>query len=175
MFAFAIWDSRRKKLFASRDRFGIKPFYYAVSDGTLYFASEAKALIPFLPDIETDADALAEYLTFQYTIGEKTLFKNVLQLLPGHSLMLESGQLAVRRYWDVRYEVDYDRKAPYLEARLRDLLIDSIGVHLRSDVPIGAYISGGIDSSLVAILAAQVDPKNRLGFHGRFHRSFGLR
>lgn len=168
MFAFALWDPRQQKLFASRDRFGIKPFYYAVVNGALYFASEAKALIPFLSEISTDAEALAEYLTFQYTIGEKTLFKGVLQLLPGHSLVLEGGKIAIRRYWDVRYEVDWDHSAPYFESRMRDLLNDSIGVHLRSDVPVGAYVSGGIDSSLVAILAAKIDSKNRLGFHGRF-------
>ena len=93
MFAFALWDERRQRLFAARDRFGIKPFYYALVDGVLYFASEVKALLPFLPDIDTDPEALAEYLTFQYTIGEKTLFKHVHQLLPGHSLVAENGKV----------------------------------------------------------------------------------
>ena len=79
-----LWDEKEKRLIAARDRFGIKPFYYAVVDDVLYFASEVKALLPFLPGIETDSDALAEYLTFQYTIGEKTLFKHVFQLPPGH-------------------------------------------------------------------------------------------
>ena len=81
MFAFALWDGTR--LFAARDRFGIKPFYYTVVDGTLYFASEMKALLPVLPEIATDPDALAEYMTFQYTIGESTLFKNIHSLLAG--------------------------------------------------------------------------------------------
>jgi asparagine synthase (glutamine-hydrolysing) len=76
MFAFALWDERRKRLFAARDRFAIKPFHYAVVDGVIYFASEIKALLPMLPDVATDPDALAEYLTFQYTIGETTLFKD---------------------------------------------------------------------------------------------------
>jgi asparagine synthase (glutamine-hydrolysing) len=168
MFAFALWDEKRNRLFAARDRFGIKPFYYAVVDDVLYFASEAKALLPFLPAIETDPEALAEYLTFQYTIGEKTLFKGVRQLLPGYCMIAENGKVTVRRYWDVRYNIDFDHRQPYFERRLRELLNDSLSIHLRSDVPIGAYISGGIDSSLIAILAAQAASQNRLGFHGRF-------
>lgn len=168
MFAFALWDERRQRLIAARDRFGIKPLYYAVVSGVLYFASEAKALLPFLPAIETDSDALSEYLTFQYTIGEKTLFKHVHQLLPGHCLIAENGKVATRRYWDVRYEIDWEHNGIYFERRLRELLHESMELHLRADVPVGSYISGGIDSSLMAILAANTDAQNRLGFHGRF-------
>lgn len=166
MFAFAIWDGER--LFCARDRFGIKPFYYAVVGDAFLFASEAKALLPFLPNIETDATALAEYLTFQYTIGEHTLFKGIKQLLPGHALLLEGGQVKVWRYWDVKYDIDYDHNARYFQNRLTELVHDSLRLHLRSDVPVGSYVSGGIDSSLVAILAAQVDPANRHAFHGKF-------
>ena len=168
MFAFALWDERKKRLIAARDRFGIKPFYYALVDGVLFFASEAKALLPFLPWIDTDSEALAEYLTFQYTIGEKTLFKHVHQLLPGHYLTAENGRIDIKRYWDVRYEIDWNHSPAYLEHRLRELLNESMALHLRADVPIGSYISGGIDSSLMAILAAKVDPQNSMGFHGRF-------
>jgi asparagine synthase (glutamine-hydrolysing) len=168
MFAFALWDERRNRLFAARDRFGIKPFYFAIVDRVLYFASEAKALLPFLPEIETEPQALTEYLTFQYTIGEKTLFKGVNQLLPGHCMFVENGDVKIRRYWDVHYNIDFDHRQSYFERRLRELLNDSVHVHLRSDVPIGAYISGGVDSSLIAMLAARADPQNRLGFHGRF-------
>jgi asparagine synthase (glutamine-hydrolysing) len=168
MFAFALWDGRRKRLLAARDRFGIKPFYYAECGGTLYFASEAKALLPFLPEIETDKDALAEYLTFQYTIGEKTLFRGVHGLLPGHALFIENDAVSIRRYWDVQYEVDWDHSPRYFENRFRELVADSMKVHLRSDVPVGGYVSGGLDSSLVAILAARADSANKHAFHGRF-------
>jgi asparagine synthase (glutamine-hydrolysing) len=168
MFAFVLFDERRQRLIAARDRFGIKPLYYAAVDGVLYFASEVKALLPFLPDIETDPGALAEYLTFQYTIGSKTLFKHVHQLLPGHYLVAENGRFETRRYWDVRYDIDGEHNAPYFEHRLRELLNDSVLMHLRADVPVGAYISGGIDSSLMAVLAAKLDPQQRQGFHGRF-------
>lgn len=168
MFAFALWDGRRRRLFAARDRFGIKPLYYAECDGILHFASEAKALLPFLPEIATDDEALAEYLTFQYTIGEKTLFKGVKGLLPGHTLVVEDGALTTSRYWDVQYEVDWDHSPRYFENRFRELVADSMRMHLRADVPIGGYVSGGLDSSLVAILAAQADNANRDAFHGRF-------
>ena len=92
MFSFAIWDKKRKG-FSVRDRFGIKPFYYSIVKGIFYFASEAKALLPFLPEIKTKDTALAEYLTFQYSIGDKTLFDGINQLLPGHALLVENGEV----------------------------------------------------------------------------------
>ncbi|MDE0820345.1 MAG: asparagine synthase (glutamine-hydrolyzing) [Opitutales bacterium] len=168
MFSFAIWDDRKQRLFCARDRFGIKPFYYTTVDDVFYFASEAKALLPVLPDIATDAEAMAEYLTFNFVIGENTLFKGIKQLLPGHGLMIEGGKVKTWRYWDINYEVDWDHGEDWFQERLRSLLDDSIGVHLRSDVPVGAYLSGGIDSSLMAILAARKDSQNRESFHGRF-------
>src|SRR5215472_1627608 len=105
MFAFSLWDEPRQRLFCARDRFGIKPFYYAIVGNLFVFASEAKALLPFLPDIATEPSALAEYLTFQYTIGEETLFHDVKQLLPGHALVIEDGKLSIWRYWDVHYHI----------------------------------------------------------------------
>ena len=168
MFGFALWDDKGKRLLCARDRFGIKPFYYAVVGEALYFASEIKALLPFLPEVETDPEALTEYLTFQYTIGDATLFKGVQQLLPAHKLVIENGKISIARYWDVHYEIDYDHNPQYFVRRLEELVDDSIRVHLRSDVPIGSYLSGGIDSSLVAILASRFDRANDKAFHGKF-------
>lgn len=166
MFSFAIWDGSR--LFAARDRFGIKPFYYAVVDGVFYFASEIKALLPILPEITTDPDALGEYITFQYTIGDKSLFKHVHVLLPGHAILVENGEVRIRRYWDVHYNIDFDHTPKWFNNRMQEILQDSIAVHLRSDVPVGAYVSGGIDSSLIAILAARESASGKVGFHGKF-------
>ncbi|MBX6321975.1 MAG: asparagine synthase (glutamine-hydrolyzing) [Rhodospirillaceae bacterium] len=166
MFAFALWDGRR--LLCARDRLGIKPFYYAQVGDRLYFASEIKAVVPFLPAIETDADALAEYLTFQYTLGERTLFKGVRQLPPGHALLVEDGRIRQWRYWDVRYDIDYDHAPAFFRRRLRELVVESVGLHLRGDVPVGSYVSGGIDSSLLAILAGRDGRSAGLAFHGRF-------
>jgi asparagine synthase (glutamine-hydrolysing) len=166
MFAFALWDGER--LFAARDRFGIKPFYYSVVNGVLYFASEIKALLPILPEIATEPDALAEYLTFQYTIGDRSLFRHVHTLLPGHALVVERGLVRTFRYWDVHYEIDFDHTPRWFTNRMREVLHDSVKVHLRSDVPIGAYVSGGIDSSLIAILASGEPASGKIGFHGKF-------
>lgn len=168
MFAFAVWDDRERQLFCARDRFGIKPFFYTVVGDVFYFASEVKALIPFLPEVETDAHSFSEYLAFQYTISERTLFKGVQQLLPGHALIVRDGRVVTIQYWDVVYDIDKDHNANYFRNRLRELVDDSIDVHLRSDVPVGSYISGGIDSSLIGILAGEADGRNRLGFHGKF-------
>lgn len=167
MFAFAIWDNHSQHLFCARDRFGIKPFYYTLADGRFYFASEAKALLPFIPQIQTNTHALAEYLTFQYNFGEKTLFEGIYQLLPGHALSIENGKIRIWRYWDVNYVIDFDHSAEYFHSRLRGLVEESLSLHLRSDVPIGSYVSGGIDSSLIHILASN-NHRNSLGFHGRF-------
>lgn len=168
MFAFAIWEERNQRLFCARDRFGIKPFYYAVVKGVFYFASEAKALLPFLPEIRTNEAALAEYLTFQYTIGEKTLFEGIHQLLPGHALSIEQGNLRIWRYWDVSYVIDFDHSPAYFYRRMRELLEESVAIHGRSDVPVASYISGGIDSSLIFSLARKNLSSSPLGFHGRF-------
>jgi asparagine synthase (glutamine-hydrolysing) len=166
MFGFAIWDGKR--LFAARDRIGIKPFYYAVIDGVFYFASEVKALLPILPDIVTDFDALAEYLTFQYTIGDRNLFKHVHVLLPGHALLVENGSVRTYRYWSADGEIDRDHDPAWFVGRMNDILDDSIAMHLRSDVPVGAHASGGFDSSLVAILASRRPASSKIAFHGKF-------
>ncbi len=168
MFAYAHWDDSQRRLFAARDRFGIKPFYYALVGRVLYFASEIKALLGFLPDITTDPSALAEYFTFQFPLGEQTMFAGVRQLPPAHTLIVDNGAIRVQRYWDVDYSIDWDHTPRYFEARLKELLQDSLKIHLRSDVPIGAYVSGGVDSSLIAILSAQHSPENTAFFHGRF-------
>ena len=168
MFAFALMDERNNRVVLARDRFGIKPLFYTIQDGVLYFASEQKALLPFLPSIKTNSKALAEYLTFQYTISEATMFEGVEQLMPGHYLTVQRGVIQITKYWDISYELDYSWTAETAERRLRELLDDSIEVHLRSDVEVGAYLSGGIDSSLIAILAARKTEFGRKAFHGRF-------
>jgi asparagine synthase (glutamine-hydrolysing) len=173
MFAFAIWDEHKQRLFCARDRFGIKPFYYAVVDGVFHFASEAKALLPFLNEIRTNEAAFAQYLTFQYTIGEKTLFDGIYQLLPGHALSIENGQLHIWRYWDVSFDIDWDHSATYFHRKLRELMEESVALHGRSDVPVGSYISGGIDSSLMYRLARKNDSASPLGFHGKFTEFLG--
>ena len=168
MFSFALWDEETQTLFAARDRFGIKPLYYTVVDGVLYFASEPKALLPFLPRIETDLDGLADYLTFQFPLAGKTLFRGIQELLPGHFLRVRNGTVESQRYWEVYFKPDFDHTADYYERRTQELLADSISFHLRADVPIGSYLSGGLDSSIVASLASTTHGPGMMGFTGRF-------
>jgi asparagine synthase (glutamine-hydrolysing) len=171
MFAFALWDEQSQTLFCARDRFGIKPFYYSVAGGVFYFASEVKALLPFVGRVETDLEGFKDYLSFQFCLGTKTLFKGVSELAPGHVLRVAAGVVEARRYWEVYYELDLDHTANYFEERLRELLSESVRLHLRADVPVGAYLSGGLDSSIVAALASAQSEDEFLGFTGKF--SFG--
>lgn len=168
MFAFALWDEKKQRLLCARDRFGIKPFYYCIVNNIFYFASEAKALLPFLPSIKTNESALAEYLTFQYTIGEKTLFEGINQLLPGHILIIEDGKINIKKYWDITYNIDYENKSNYFYKKSRELLQDSVLLHGQSDVPVACYISGGVDSSLIYNIAKSNKSSSPFGFHGKF-------
>jgi asparagine synthase (glutamine-hydrolysing) len=168
MFAFALWDEQQQTLFCARDRFGIKPLYYAEVGGTLYFASEAKALLPFFEQCETDVEGLKDYLAFQFCLTGKTLFRGIQELLPGHVLTARRGQLQTRRYWEVYFDLDLDHTESWFERQIQELLEDSVRFHLRSDVPVGAYTSGGLDSSIVASLAARMHDDPLLGFVGRF-------
>ena len=168
MFAFSLWDATTDTLFCARDRFGIKPFYYVEVDGVLYFASEVKALIPFLPSVETDLEGLKDYLCFQFCLGGKTLFKGVRELLPGHMLVVRGGKVSLSRYWEVYYQPDYHHTAMYFEDAIRALVDESVALHLRADVPVGAYLSGGLDSSIVSSLAAEHEGSSFLTFTGRF-------
>ena len=170
MFAFAIWDPRVERLFIARDRFGIKPFYYTVSDGGFYFASEAKALVPYVGRAETDMDGLHDYLSFQFCLGEKTMFAGIKQLRPAHFGWVDAdGALTTTQYWEVHYDLDWDHDEQWFVDEVRDKLRDSVAVHLRSDVEVGAYLSGGVDSSLMASLAREMLPAERIqGFHGKF-------
>ena len=171
MFAFALWDESKSRLFCARDRFGIKPFYYTIVDGTFYCASEIKALLPFVKEIDTDKDSLNDYLTFQFTLGEKTLFKGIKQLEPGHLLTIEDSQISVKKYWEVYYNLDFSHTEEYFIEQVCELMGDSIRLHLRSDVPVGSYVSGGRDSSIVAALASQIESSEFQAFTGKF--SFG--
>ena len=166
MFAFVIWDG--EALFCARDHFGIKPLYYTQQNECFIFASESKALLPFLPSIQTDRQAFAEYITFQYPMGAQTLFRDVYQLEPAHAMLVTTHGKKIWRYWDVHYHIDYDHTPTFFANKLEELFNESIKLHLRSDVDIGAYVSGGVDSSLIGILATHEKNQALPFFHGRF-------
>ena len=168
MFAFAIWDEKKKTLFCARDPFGIKPFYYTLVDNVFYFSSEIKALLPFIRDIKTDMDSLQEYLTFQFTLGEKTLFSGIRQLMPGHKLEIKDGVINIEKYWEVFYDIDWGHTESYFIEKLEHLLNKSSALHMRSDTPVGSYLSGGIDSGIIASMASKFSDYQIMSFCGRF-------
>tara|TARA_R110002020_G_scaffold50716_9_gene143363 strand:+ start:87888 stop:89789 length:1902 start_codon:yes stop_codon:yes gene_type:complete len=168
MFAFAIWDKKSESLFCARDPFGIKPFYYTIVGGVFYFSSEIKALLPFVNNIETDANSLQEYLTFQFTLGEKTLFSGIKQLMPGHRLVIKGGVVNIDKYWEVFYDIDYSHTESFFVEKLDHLLNKSSLLHMRSDTPVGSYLSGGIDSGIVASMASNISNHKIMSFCGRF-------
>ena len=159
MFAFAIWDRRKRQLFAARDRLGIKPFYYRWDGKAFLFGSEIKTILAY-PDVaaEFNRGTLAEYLTFGYITGQETMFANIHKLMPGHTLELsERGEPRVERYWDLTAQADDEpRPHHYYVRTYRDLLENAVESHLMSDVPLGVFLSGGLDSSAVAALTTKI-------------------
>jgi len=158
MFAFAIWDPRDRSLFLARDRLGIKPLYYLQWQGSFYFASEAKALLAvpgFRPRV--DLRALSLYLTFRFTPGENTLFAGIKKLLPGHTMLLSPDRAPlVQRYWELHYEPDEGPTASQWQERFWGTFEEAVRLRLVSDVPLGAYLSGGLDSSLIVAAMSEV-------------------
>ena len=159
MFAFAIWDRRRKILFAARDRLGIKPFYYRYDGKTFLFGSEIKAILSY-PGIraELSSGVLAEYLAFGYLAGSQTMFAGIDKLPPGHTLEVDaSGKLNIARYWDLTVLVDEEvHPREYYVKTYRELLEACVSSHLMSDVPLGVFLSGGLDSSAIAALTTKI-------------------
>ena len=159
MFAFAIWDRRKRVLFAARDRLGIKPFYYRWDGKAFLFGSEIKTILAH-PDItaEFNRRTLAEYLAFGYITGPETMYSGIRKLMPGHTLELsEYGDPKIERYWDLTVEEDeIPRGRDYYVQHYRQLLEHAVGSHLMSDVPLGMFLSGGLDSSAVAALATKI-------------------
>ena len=174
MFAFAIWDRQNRKLFCARDRIGIKPFYYFFDEHQFIFASEIKAILAEgSVRAEVNNTGLMDYLTFQFCLGEKTLFNKIVTLQPGHTLTInllhERLKMRVKQYWDVSYDIDTDHDEAWFIDNLAGLIDDSINMHLRSDVPLGAHLSGGLDSSVVVSHAARFLPSEHLKtFTGAF-------
>lgn len=158
MFAFVIWDTEEKVLFAARDHFGIKPLYFATENDQFYYASEQKALYPILRERQFNHVALQDYMTFQYVPEPETLATSIHALEPGHYLIKRLGEKPrVQRYFNATF-APVQAREDVLVKRLRKALIDSVKLHLRSDVPVGAFLSGGIDSSIIAAIANQYHP-----------------
>jgi asparagine synthase (glutamine-hydrolysing) len=161
--AFAIWDNKREKLFLSRDRLGVRPLFYTVADRAFLFGSEIKSLFR-QPQVtrEIDPIALDQIFTFWVTIPPRTAFKGILEVPPGHSMTVQDGKIAVGRHWQLDFGgsagagSDLHAKEDECAGKLLELLADATRIRLRSDVPVGAYLSGGLDSTIVTALIRKV-------------------
>ncbi len=160
MFAFALWDNDRQRLFAARDRLGKKPFFYCLHQGDFYFGSEIKAILaaPQIPR-ELDWESLGFFLSLNYTPAPYTLFAGIRQLEPAQYLLWEAEQLTIKEYWNLAYppevpEVESKTVLPVFEK----VLDDAVRLRLIADVPVGAFLSGGLDSAAVVAAAASLYP-----------------
>ncbi|MGA7651639.1 MAG: asparagine synthase (glutamine-hydrolyzing), partial [Terracidiphilus sp.] len=159
MFGFAIWDSRCQRLFIARDRLGIEPLYYTQRNGALIFASEIKSILTH-PDVQRtlDIQGLGHYLTLKYVPAPETMFEGILALPPAHTLVCDRNGIRINPYWDLSFASDRENRGSEetCAEQLETLLHETIRLHLVSDVPFGAFLSGGVDSSLIVALMHQV-------------------
>ncbi|KRN82729.1 asparagine synthase (glutamine-hydrolysing) [Pediococcus ethanolidurans] len=158
MFAFVIWDKKEQTFFAARDQFGIKPFYYAIQNDQLFYASESKAIYKILAHKTLDQDALQDYMTFQFVPEPETLTKEIKILSPGCTLTKQIGKTPlINRYYHREFHPTNESEAVYTK-KIREVLQDSVKMHMRSDVPVGSFLSGGIDSSIIVAMAKNLNP-----------------
>lgn len=157
MFAFAIWDEHKQRLFIARDRLGKKPLYYYQNRRFLIFASEVKAILTH-PEVKTEMDlgALDRYLSLRYVPGPQTMFKNIFKLQPGHSLIFEDKNIHIKEYWHLEYKERTPKPIAEEIAEFRALLKECVQMRLMSDVPLGVFLSGGLDSSTVVALMSEL-------------------
>jgi len=158
MWAFALWDARRKQLLLSRDRIGEKPLHYSIKNGTLTFASEIKSLLAYCSDYEPARELLHVYLSLGYVPAPYTLYKGISRLMPGHYLVAKNGHVEDHTYWDLPSiaESEMRKDAERIYQEFEEYFLDSVRLRMRSDVPFGAFLSGGLDSaSVVAAMSAQ--------------------
>jgi len=177
MFAYALWNCLQQRLTIVRDRLGVKPLYYATIDRTLIFGSEIKAILAsgLLPVAE-DPSVLPELLAFGFLAGTETMFQGVKRLPPGHMLTWQDGHIQISRYWDVRFEPKPGADEAQQQEQLADLFQESVRLRLMSDVPLGVFLSGGLDSSAIAAVAATlVDQPLKtfsVGFESQYYSEF---
>ncbi|MCF6092888.1 asparagine synthase (glutamine-hydrolyzing) [Microaerobacter geothermalis] len=158
MFAFVIWDKRTHTLFGARDHFGIKPLYWAETSSSYAFASEIKSIMELEGvNQQINPTSLVHYLTFQYTPDPETMFSNVHKIPPGHFFAIQHGSLKIKPYWEVRFAPDESKPFSYFVEKTRDILTESVEKHRMSDVPRGAFLSSGVDSTTIVALLRQYE------------------
>jgi asparagine synthase (glutamine-hydrolysing) len=160
MFAFVIWDSKKQILFAARDRMGVKPFHYYIDNEKFLWGSEIKSILEHEnTDKSIDFQALSDYFSFMSIPAPKTIYKKIRKLLPGHRLIIENGKVSVEKYWDLYYNNETIKPDDYYIEKFETLFSEAVNLRLISDVPLGAFLSGGVDSSAVVAMMAKNNVK----------------
>jgi asparagine synthase (glutamine-hydrolysing) len=159
MFAFAIYDLKKKEIFIARDRLGIKPLYYYFNSGKLIFASEIKAILQHGIDRKINDNCLKQIINYEYPINGETLIQNIYELKPGFFMVVKDKKIRLNRYWELKVN-ETDKSLDFYVSRLDTLLTDSVKRMLISDVPLGVALSGGIDSSVITAIASKTNPSN---------------
>ncbi|MBC2104534.1 asparagine synthase (glutamine-hydrolyzing) [Listeria booriae] len=158
MFGFVIWDKEEQTVYGARDPFGIKPFFYAEEDGKLYMGSEKKSILHALKSTKLDEVSLQNYMTFQFVPEPDSLTQGVKRLEPGHYFTKKIGrEMQISRYWKAQFQPVSKSEDTFIK-EIRDVMYDSVKMHMRSDVPVGSFLSGGIDSSIIAAIAKEYHP-----------------
>ncbi|MBN1384072.1 MAG: asparagine synthase (glutamine-hydrolyzing) [Elusimicrobia bacterium] len=163
MFAFAIWDKKKEELFAARDHLGIKPLFYSVSNGSFYFASEIKTILSDKTNPvsgEIDTQALINYFSFYYISSPWTIYKSIKRLSPGHYMVLKKGEPEIRQYWDSSFRNIKISEKEYI-AEIEKTLLDSVKRHLQSEVPLGVFLSSGMDSTSIVAMMGKLGQKTK--------------
>ncbi|MEW6570097.1 MAG: asparagine synthase (glutamine-hydrolyzing) [Nitrospirota bacterium] len=167
MFAFAIYDSVEERLFLARDHLGQKPLYYYHDGNCFAFASEIKSLLAVKPELrEVDVEALYEYLTIRIITPPRSMFRRIRKLPPGHFLIFQNGKILIQRYWRLKYEPKLKSDPEGILEQMEKQIISTVKYHLVSDVPVGAFLSGGMDSSLVVAIMSKLYPEPVKTFSG---------
>ena len=158
--AFALWDSKQRKLLLARDRLGKKPLYYTVQNGTLYFGSELSTILAALPEPPSvNIEAIDMYLSLQYIPDPLTAYQGIYKLPPAHTLTWQAGEIHLRKYWDFAYQPKHQQSEDELIEELQVLLKEAVKMRMLSEVPLGAHLSGGIDSSVIVALMAELSDR----------------
>ncbi|MEK5173026.1 asparagine synthase (glutamine-hydrolyzing) [Heyndrickxia sp. FSL W8-0496] len=172
MFAFTIWDKQEQVLIGARDPFGIKPFFYREEEKRTFFASEKKSILLAMDHEELNYDAAQHYMTYQFVPEPETMTKGIKKLEPGHYFTKKPGEkMKIERYWKASFQPVQKSEDEFVK-EIRDVLFDSVNVHMRSDVPVGSFLSGGIDSSIIASIAKQYHPNIKTFSVGFEHNGF---
>ncbi|KAA9012692.1 asparagine synthase (glutamine-hydrolyzing) [Niallia endozanthoxylica] len=172
MFAFVIWDKQEQTLYGARDPFGIKPFFYSENDDRTFFASEKKSILLAMKNDVLNYESLQHYLTYQFVPEPETLSQGIHKLEPGHYFTKKIGSaMEIKRYWKAHFQPVQKSESDYIK-EIKDVLFDSVNIHMRSDVPVGSFLSGGIDSSIIASIAKEFHPAIKTFSVGFEHNGF---